>query len=169
MFIPDRLFRELELGAGILAVLIEGVSSEESRWKASPESWSILEVMCHLYDEEREDFRQRLDLILHRPTEAWPPIDPEGWVRQRNYNERDLEEIVRRFQSERRQSVIWLRGLAVANWDVTTPFGPIKAGDMLSAWVAHDIFHMRQLVKLRHARLLNLTRPYDIQYAGPWG
>ena len=59
--------------------------------------WSTLEVVCHLYDEEREDFRQRLDIILHRPEAKWPPIDPVGWVSARKYNERDLAQSLAEF------------------------------------------------------------------------
>jgi hypothetical protein len=44
----------------------------------------------------------------------------------------------------------------------------MKAGDMLSSWVAHDNLHMRQLVELRRSRIVVITEPYDIQYAGDW-
>jgi len=33
--------------------LTSGVSDEQARWKPDPDSWSILEVINHLYDEER--------------------------------------------------------------------------------------------------------------------
>lgn len=58
--------------------LVEGVSAEEARWKPDADSWSILKVVNHLLDEEKEDFRVRLDIILHHPEQTWPPIDPEG-------------------------------------------------------------------------------------------
>jgi hypothetical protein len=38
--------------------------------------------------EKNEDFRKRLELVLNNPEDPWPPIDPEGWVVQRNYNNR---------------------------------------------------------------------------------
>ena len=47
--------------------LVKGASLEQARWKPSPDKWSIIEVTNHLYDEEREDFRQRLDLVLTDP------------------------------------------------------------------------------------------------------
>ena len=34
------------------------------QWKQSENKWSMLEIICHLYDEEREDFRSRLAKIL---------------------------------------------------------------------------------------------------------
>ena len=60
------------------------VDEAQARWRPAPDEWSILEVLSHLVDEEREDFRQRLDYTLHRPGEAWPATDPPGWVISRS-------------------------------------------------------------------------------------
>ncbi len=74
------------------------------------------------------------------------------------------------FAAERAQSLAWLKGLSVPNWEIehVDAYGSIKAGEMLSCWVAHDNLHMRQLVELRRSRLENLTAPYDLGYAGDW-
>ena len=50
---------------------------------------------------------------------------------------------------------------------IVAPHG-LKAGDMLSSWVAHDHLHTRQLVELRRQRVLQLAQPYDVHYAGDW-
>ena len=68
----------LRQSAAAIVALAQGVTPEQARWKPTPEEWSLLEVICHLYDEEREDFRQRLDLTLHHPEADWPPIHPVG-------------------------------------------------------------------------------------------
>ncbi len=166
----EQLYQELVYGRDIIRALVSGVTQAEAQVKPSPESWSILEVVCHLYDEEREDFREHLDLFLNRPNDEWTRIDPEGWVTQRHYNERNLTEALDAFLAERNQSLEWLRGMAGSNWDTTytTPFRSMTAGDMLGSWVAHDNLHMRQLVELRRARLLALTAPYNVRYGGEW-
>ena len=166
----EILYQELARGAEIIRALASGVTPAEARTRPAPESWSILEVVCHLWDEEREDFRQRLDFILHRPGETAPLIDPQGWVTARKYNERDLAETLENFVAERNQSLAWLRLLSAPNWDAeyATPFGSIKAGDMLAAWVAHDNLHTRQLVELRRSRIVSIAEPYDVGYAGDW-
>lgn len=165
----NLLIQELEYGAQLINQLANGFSPEEARIRPHPESWSVLEVVCHLYDEEREDFRQRLDIILHNPSQAWPRIDPQGWVTTRLYHERDMDEMLESFLEERQRSLAWLRGLS-PDWEVVyqAPFGEIKAGDMFAAWVAHDGLHARQLVELRRARLERWVKPYDPQYAGDW-
>lgn len=164
------LYQELAAGAEMVSRLVAGIPPGQARFKPNPAAWSILEVICHLYDEEREDFRQRLDIMLHRPTEKWPPIDPAGWVTARKYNERDLAEMLANFVAERQKSLAWLEGLASPNWEAEcpTPFGVMPAGDMLAAWVAHDQLHLRQLVELRWARVLQLVAPYEVRYAGEW-
>src|SRR5512137_697530 len=96
----ETLYQELARGAEIVSKLLGGITPAEARLKPDPESWSMLEVVCHLYDEERHDFRQRLDIILHRPHEPWPPIDPAGWVTARQYNNRELTEALDGFVAE---------------------------------------------------------------------
>ena len=162
--------RELAQGAHSIAALVAGVSAEEARRRPSPEAWSLLEVVCHLEDEEREDFRPRLDGVLHRPGESWTPIDPADWVTARRYNERDLGEALQGFLTERERSLAWLDALAAPEWsrEHRASFGPITAGDLLASWAAHDLLHTRQLVELRRARLLARTAPYRTQYAGDW-
>lgn len=166
----EILYQELARNAAIIQMLVAGMSHAEAHFKSNPESWSVLEVICHLYDEEREDFRQRLDVILHRQDQDFPPINPAGWVTDRQYNQRDLAEMVDKFAAERAQSLVWLKGLTAPNWDAvyTNAFGSMKAGDMLAAWAAHDNLHLRQLVELKRSWLENVTAPYEMGYAGEW-
>ena len=164
------LYRELENSTEMIRALLTGISQEEAQIKPNAESWSILEVVCHLYDEEREDFREHLDFILHRQTEEWHRIDPVGWVTEREYNKQNLTEMQEKFFAERWKSLEWLRGLSEANWETTytSQFGSMKAGDMFACWVAHDNLHVRQLTELRRKWIERITQPYDIEYAGDW-
>lgn len=150
--------------------LTDGLTAEQAGWKPTAESWSVVEVINHLYDEEREDFRAHLATILAGPTAPWTPIDPQGWVTQRRYSERDLAQSAANFMRERERSLAWLRGLTVADWDVShpTPWGAITAGDLLASWAAHDLLHVRQLVELRWGILVNAVAPYQVRYAGEW-
>ncbi len=156
--------------AATIKSLAASISDEQARWKPDAESWSILEVVNHLYDEEQYDFRVRLDIILHRPDEPWPPIDPQGWVTEREYNAQDLAASLANFLAEREKSIAWLRSLGEPNMDafVESPFGSMTAGEMFAAWVAHDLLHMRQLVELHYAYTQKQLQPYNPRYAGEW-
>jgi DinB superfamily len=186
----STFYQELQHSTEMIRALLAGVAPEAARLKPNAESWSILEVVCHLYDEEREDFREHLDFILstststspsgqsvqrlktglHSQHEEWHVIDPEGWVTARKYNEQDFAEMQEKFFVEREKSFAWLTGLQNGDWEktYTTQYRTISAGEMFACWVAHDNLHLRQLVELRRLRLENITKPYSLEYAGDW-
>jgi hypothetical protein len=151
--------------------LLSGVGDEQAHWRPAPEKWSLVEVVNHLHDEEREDFRARLDIALNRPAEVWPAIDPVGWVAARGYNERGLDESLADFLREREASLEWLRGLRSPDWARTSthPRGrTLAAGDLLASWLAHDFFHLRQMANLHWLYLDATAAPYRTEYSGPF-
>jgi len=162
---------QLRQNGDLIRQVVADITEAQARVKPSPDNWSVLEVLNHLYDEEREDFRQRLDYILHRPGEPWPPIDPQGWVTSRRYNMRDLSSSLQNFLDERQKSLAWLASLENPNLQQTEThpvMGQFYAGDMLGSWVVHDILHLRQLIELKYFLLREVVRPYDPSYAGDW-
>lgn len=166
----ETLYQELKNSTEMIRALLAGISQADAQVKPTPETWSILEVTCHLHDEEREDFRARLQNILRGQNEEFQVINPQGWVTERKYNEQNFDEMQRSFFAERAKSLEWLQGLADADWNIThtDQYGSVTAGEMLSAWIAHDNLHIRQLVELRRARIEKITQPYLIEYAGEW-
>jgi hypothetical protein len=166
----ERFATQMALDAETIRSLAQDVPAELARWKPGPEQWSMLEVINHLHDEELEDFRAHLDLVLHRPGQPWPSIHPAAWITQRRYNERDMGPSLDDFLAVRQASLRWLRGLATPDWDARhdAPFGPITAGDLLASWAAHDLLHLRQLVELHFAQVTAAAAPYRVAYAGPW-
>jgi hypothetical protein len=165
-YFVDRLSKN----RGAFEALVRGISVEQARWKPAPDKWSILEVVNHLFDEEREDFRQRLELVLADPTQAWPPIDPPGWVTARGYAERDLETSLDNFLAERQKSLDWLSELSEPNWNNSRDGsnGILSAGDLLASWLAHDFLHLRQLSRLHWQFVGAISEPFQTTYAGPW-
>ena len=164
------LYRELANSTETIRAPLAGITQGDAQFKPSPETWSILEVTYHLYDEEREDFRARIDVILNRPGETFQPIHPSKWVTERMYNEKNFSEVHENFFIERTKSLDWLKDLAGADWDktYTDEHRTITAGEMFASWIAHDNLHIRQLVELRRARIERITQPYIIEYAGEW-
>ncbi len=167
----QRLIESLARFPAILGAAAEGLPADDVRWRPADRGWSILEIVSHLADEEVEVFGARLRATLRDPGEAWSPIDPEGWVFQRRYNEGDLKAALDRFVSQRRASVEWLRSLERPDWSaihVHPKLGRMRAGDLLVAWTAHDALHLRQIAK----RLYQMTQrdggEYQASYAGSW-
>lgn len=168
---PIDIATRLAETSGAIAALVRGVDARQASWKPSPERWSILDVVNHLADEEVEDFRTRLRLVLTDRAAPWPPIDPPGWVTERRYADRDLAESLGRFLDEREQSLDWLRELAPPDWTLTHEhpvMGPMTAGTIAASWMAHDLLHVRQITKLRYDHLAAQATPHRIAYAGTW-
>jgi hypothetical protein len=166
-----RLIAALERFGRVLPALVRDVAADEAAWKPPDGAWSILEVVCHLVDEEVLDFRHRLALTLSDPEQSWPPIDPEGWAVERRYNESRLSDAVPRFESLRAESIAWLRSLDRPDWNRARHHpkaGPIRAGDLLAAWAAHDQLHVRQIAKRMYELAGRDAGEFSTAYAGPW-
>lgn len=167
----SEILSALRRNARVVAELVADVSESQARWRPEADKWSILEVVSHLADEEVEDFRARIDSTLHRPGEAWSPVDPEGWVVERRYGDGVLADALERFLRAREESVAWLEGLEDVDWRVSYAhprLGSIRAGDLLTSWVAHDHIHIRQLNRLHREFLLSALSGFLPGYAGRW-
>lgn len=157
--------------AEAIARLAEGIDATQARWKPTEDEWSILEVINHLYDEEVEDFRIRLQLTLEDPQAAWTGNDPVQKVTERKYNERDLGQSLENFLDERTLSLEWLRSLESPAWSnahTIEGVSSLSAGDLMASWVAHDLLHLRQLVELNFYYQRHLAQPFSVDYAGDW-
>lgn len=166
----SRIIQHLETDAGRFRALVSGVSAAQARWRPGPQTWSMLEIVCHLHDEEKLDFRVRIEAILHHPGEEVPTIDPEGWVHSHHYDQRDLQGELDGFLAERQKSIDWLNGLDAPDWDAAyqADWGSIRAGDIFAGWLAHDLVHMRQLLELHWGYTTQLCAPYSMEYGGEW-
>ena len=154
----------------VFEALLRNVDPQQAAWKPAANKWSIIEVVNHLCDEEREDFRTRLQLTLTDPEKDWPPIDPPAWVIERKYSERELGPSLDDFIAEREESLAWLRSLREPRWEAShvTTNGSRTAGDLLASWLAHDYLHIRQLTRLSWQYASVIAAPHQTAYAGPW-
>jgi len=167
----SAIIARLGLFPSALRAAVSIATPEDARWKPAPEHWSILEISCHLLDEEREDFRSRLRSTLAAPSAAWPPLILDGIAEKRRYNERDLTKTLDEFAQERSESVAWLRSLTNIDWRqayVHPKAGPVTAGDLLSSWTAHDALHLRQIAKRIYGLASRDAGTHSTRYAGDW-
>lgn len=170
MELLNYIIKELKNNKTIFQAQFSNLSKEEQIWKPEEKRWNHLEILCHLYDEEREDFRARLNSILEDPTKPFVQIDPAGWVKSRNYAEQNFETVLNDFLKERDASIAWLGTLEKANWEnayLHPKVGPLSGTFMLANWLAHDQLHIRQLLKLKYDQLL-ASSGQSLDYAGNW-
>ncbi len=166
-----HIIAQLDANRNTFAGLLSASDLSEITWRPAEKKWCLLEMACHLYDEEREDFRARLKHTLETPQGELPAIDPEGWVASRKYIEQDFNKKVSNFLSERERSVAWLHALKDPAWKSAhhhPKFGPLSAEMFLANWLAHDYLHIRQIIRLRYHYLQHAAKEVTLRYAGEW-
>ena len=167
----DYIIKKLEVNSAVFKSILENIPDEQVRWKPSPEKWSLLEVINHLYDEEREDFRQRIKNIFIDPLKVWASIDPVKWVTDKEYDKREMKASLDNFLAERNKSVEWLKNLASPDWKAAykhPKLGEISAEKLLANWLAHDYLHIRQITFLQYSYLSHKAPSISLDYAGNW-
>ena len=166
----NYIFQQLEKNKKLFYKLLHGLSGNIYLWKPSENQWCMLEIVCHLYDEEREDFRKRIQCIWEAPAAAPPPLNPVAYVKERNYMGQNYEKMLQKFMEERQQSLDWLESLENPNWKAAFEYPPLQsrtAHFYLANWLAHDYLHIRQITRLKYDYLEQFTKE-NLAYAGTW-
>lgn len=164
-FIIESLFQNRET----FRSLLENIRKDEYRWRPAEDKWCLLEIVCHLYDEEIRDFGTRVKMVLGG-TDFLPPSNPLAWVKENKYMEQDYEEMLDKFLKERDKTIQWLRSLKDPNWKssfIHAEYGALTAEFFLANWAAHDYLHFHQISKTRYLYLNHVTGA-NLAYAGEW-
>lgn len=161
--------RELGRMPAVLDGLLGGLDAEGARTRPAAAEWSPVEIVCHLRDEETEDFGARLRVIVSGAGE-FVRIEPERWAEERHYREASLPEALAAFRTRRQESLEFLQSIAPEALDASRShrrLGRLSGLDILAAWVAHDRIHLAQLAATL-ARVWALRwAPLRTEYAGP--
>ncbi|MGH7353193.1 MAG: DinB family protein [Candidatus Rokuibacteriota bacterium] len=161
--------RELaRLPAALEAMLAD---LDDALWRArpAPKEWSPVEIVCHLRDEETEDFGMRVRAILDGVRE-YARIDPERWAVERRYHEADPHAALAALLERRAASLAFLRHVDPQRLTraIEHPrVGPMSGLDFVAAWVAHDRLHLAQLAATLARTGADHWAPLRSEYAGP--
>lgn len=170
---PELLLSASRVELARFPVLLDGLLSDldVAGWRArpAPAEWAPIEIVCHLRDEEVEDFGARLRVVLDGGT-AFTPIDPQRWAEERRYLEADPDEASRAFRERRAASLAFLATVQPdrLSGGVDHPrLGRLSGLDLLTAWVAHDRLHLAQLANTLVRLWATRWAPARAEYAGP--
>ena len=161
--------RELGRMPAMLDGLVNGLDAESARTRPAPAEWSPVEIVCHLRDEETEDFGARLRVILSG-TGEFIRIAPERWPEERRYREASLQEALEAFHTRRQASLELLQSAAPEALGPSRSlgrFGPLSGLDLVAAWVTHDRLHLAQLAGTLARLWAHRWAPLRSDYAGP--
>jgi hypothetical protein len=164
-----RACDELARAGDVLERLLGGLDAAAWRARPAPAEWAPVEILCHLRDEEAEDFGARVRVVVEGGT-AFTPIDPERWAVERRYLEADGPAALAEFRARRAASLAFLRTVAPERLTaaVTHPrAGRLSGLDVLAAWVTHDRLHLAQLAATLARGWADQWVPLRCEYAGP--
>ena len=160
---------ELARTPGVLAGLVAGLDDAGWRARPAPSEWAPVEILCHLRDEETEDFGARVRVIAKRG-KRFAPIDPVRWAVERRYLEDDGPGALAAFRERRTASLAFLDTLKPEKLTAAAPLGrtgPLSGLDLLAAWVAHDRLHTTQRAAALARTWATRWAPLRSDYAGP--
>jgi hypothetical protein len=147
-----------------LQTLLSGLGSAWIRGTEGPDTFSPFDVVGHLIDGEETDWIPRARIILaRRPDLRFEPYD-RFRHRARNLG-RSLESLLTEFAQLRAANLELLRSWRLTTAQLDLPgehpsLGPVTLGQLLAAWVVHDLGHLAQVARV-------MAKQYRTE-VGPW-
>jgi uncharacterized damage-inducible protein DinB len=158
-----RFFETLATTPQTLKASLKGLSKKVLLWTPAPGKWSILEILCHMRDMEREAYIERYTRILSENEPKLPDLNGEAFAVLRGYRGQKAPEVVREWVALRRQTLQLLRKTGKAQWaraGVHATAGRLTMEDLIQRHaVGNDEAHLRQIeaIKRRFAVLERLA------------
>lgn len=147
----------LERTPTTLEAMLAGLGRDWLDRDDGPGTWSAYDIVGHLMEAEANNWLPRIRTIVDfGVARTFAPFDREAMLgRPRE----PVEDLLTRFRTARRDSLAALDSLGLSAADLdrcgTHPeFGQVRLGQVLAAWVAHDLTHSAQIgeVLARHYR-----------------
>jgi hypothetical protein len=147
-----------------LAGLLAGLPQAWLECDEGPKTFSPIDVLGHLIYGEQVDWIPRMKIILeHGEAREFDPFDRLGF--EDLIAGKSVEELLSKFATLRNQS---LKELSTLNLEPallvrkgTHPaLGQVTLGQLLAAWVVHDLGHLAQIERV-------MARQYR-EAVGPW-
>jgi hypothetical protein len=164
LFELDRAKEVLRRTPGTLNALLSDLPDAWALANEGPETFSPYDVIGHLIEGEEHDWIPRARIILEQG-EARPFDKFDRFAMYEKSKGKSLRELLARFEEVRGESLRQLDGL-----DLTPELlqkrgshpalGVVTLSQLLSAWVVHDLGHIRQIVRV-------MAKQYR-DAIGPW-
>ncbi|MCQ6264626.1 DinB family protein [Fictibacillus sp. WQ 8-8] len=127
------------------------------------------EVIDHLIGGEKSNWIPRLEMILRDgESKPFPPFDRYAHINDEP--ETPIEQKLAEFKTIREQNITQLKKLIqdeslLESKGSHPAFGPVKARELISTWVVHDMTHIAQIVRVMAERYRTDVGPW-IEYLG---
>ena len=132
---------------------IAGLSDEELSRPEASGKWSIRQVLRHLADSELV-WSYRLRLVLAQDRPPLTGYDQDLWATNLRYDGANIAESLDELAVVRRSNLRLLAAASeadLARVGIHAERGEESVGHMLRMYAGHDLLHVRQLERIRHA------------------
>jgi hypothetical protein len=142
---------------------LRGVPRKLLLFTPAPGKWSILEILCHLRDMEREGYLERYTRILAENEPRLPDLNGDALAIERNYRGQKAGDVLRDWMRLRRESLRLLRKSKPEQWrraGIHETAGRLTIDDLVVRHaVGNDTAHLAQIdsIKRRAAVLERLS------------
>ncbi len=163
-FVMTEAVAVLERTPATLDTLLRGLPDGWIAAHEGGDTWSPYDVIGHLIHGERADWLTRARIILeHGATRAFDPFDRLAQFEESRG--RTLAELLDEFAQARAGNLRELAALDLSDADLDRrglhpSLGAVTLRQLLATWVAHDLDHISQIVRV-------MARQYSDE-VGPW-
>jgi FMN phosphatase YigB (HAD superfamily) len=145
---PPAIVARLHGYLGALLTMTRGLESTGWARRPAPDSWSPVEIVCHLRDVEAEVNLPRLRTILATEDAFVHGADTDHWADERDYRKQSPGPALEAFVLARKEALGLVRDLEEAQWSRRARhglLGPTSLREVVSIIADHDLVHLSQL------------------------
>jgi DinB family protein len=147
-----------------LNALLRGAPAEWTMCNEGPDTWSPYDILGHLIHGEETDWIPRARIIIeHGEAKAFETFD--RFAQFEKSKGKSPGELLDEFESLRKENLAALEEMKITSDQLarrgTHPeLGRVTLSELLATWVAHDLSHIAQAVRV-------MSRQYS-EAVGPW-
>ena len=143
----DAILAIMSSTPGVMQSLTSGLEMDSLLREPTPDDWTVIEILCHLRDMEREVHQMQIKTLLEEGRPFIPRPNAAVWARQRNYRNEDSSTALLEFTASRIMNLSQLKGLSDQTWSRSARhaiFGPTNFREVIGFMAEHDRMHIHQ-------------------------
>ena len=163
-FSLERSLAILERTPFVIEMLLRELPREWTVNNEGGETWSPFDIVGHFIHGEKTDWVPRMMIILSEHNDT--PFEPfDRFAQFQESKGKTLSELMVEFKARRKANIEILKSLNIGSEQLKRTgihpvFGSVTLQQLFATWVAHDLNHISQIVRV-------MAKQYSAE-VGPW-
>lgn len=159
----------LERTPAVLRSLLQDLPDDWTLQNEGGETWSPYDIVGHYIHGEKTDWIPRIKIILNDgDNKTFEPFD--RFAQFKESKGKTLTQLLNEFAALREKNIEILRSAAITEetlkrTGVHPTFGTVTLLQLLATWVAHDLNHIGQIVRVMAVQYKEHTGPW-VEFLG---